>query len=99
MYVNNHNSELDDHWENIREAEKYLTSVKHKTDSHAPENYSLSLLDMQAEVDKLVERMVLLTDEQSVEYEFFFWAFQFTLAEARRMEVILDDAVDKAKLK
>jgi hypothetical protein len=87
-------------WENIREAEKYLTSVKHNTNSHAPENYSLSLLlDMQAEVDRLVERLVLLTDEQSVEYEFFFWAFQFTLAEARRMKVILDDAVDKAKLK
>jgi hypothetical protein len=100
MYVNNHNSELNDHWENIMEAEKYLTSVKHNTNSHAPENYSLSLLlDIQAEVDKLVERLVLLTDEQSVEYEFFFWAFQFTLAEARRMKVILDDAVDKAKLK
>lgn len=100
MYINNHNSELNDHWENIREAERYLTSVKHKTNSHAPENYSLSLLlDMQAEVDKLVERLVLLTDEQSVEYEFFFGAFQFTLAEARRMKAILDDAVDKAKLK
>jgi len=37
MYVNNHNSELNDHWENIREAERYLTSVKHKTGRDAPE--------------------------------------------------------------
>ena len=46
-----HDSELYDHWENIREAERWFTKAETMTTSAAPEFYQLSVLrEMQSEV-------------------------------------------------
>jgi hypothetical protein len=92
----NFDSVLNDAWEDIRDADMFFTRVKDNTDDLLPDFYPLDvLLDMQKEVDNLVNQLVILTNDESCMYDEFEQIFRETLPEARRIQSILDQAVDE----
>jgi hypothetical protein len=91
-------SVLNDAWENIRDAEMFFTKVQDSPDDElCPDSYPLDdPLDIQTEVDKLVNHLTILTDDESCMYDEFEELLRMTLPEARRIQLIVDRAVDEA---
>jgi hypothetical protein len=91
-----HNSVLNDHWENIRDAEEWFTSAQKLATNAAPEFYQLRVLrEMESFVDTLVSHLAELTDMHNLNVVTFSAWFKVTLQEVRRIQVILKDAIAK----
>ena len=84
-------SGLHDHYENIRWVWEFLVNCKVLAE---PAHFSKAVLDeIKEELDALVSQLAELTDGESVMYDTYILFFETTLAQARRMQDILEDAV------